>query len=165
MVNSGRSLGQLKGIVDRVSDVSAYCAVGLICVLSLLFAVGALARYLLNRPLIFQDEMAGYLMIAITFLALSWTARTGGNIRVELVLEFLPRRVRRALISIGVALAAGWALVLIISGWLQTNYYHNFDVHSNTTLMAPLWIPASLIFVGSLLLFVQLVMMLLTRTE
>jgi TRAP-type C4-dicarboxylate transport system permease small subunit len=97
-------------------------------------------------------ELAGYAMAAAIFLSLAHTFRSGGHIRVNLLLAHVPAGLRRALeywclgaIAVVGALFAAFAVKLVIDS-------HAFGDVSTGMLSVPLWIPQLSMAVGAILL-------------
>ena len=96
-------------------------------------------------------DLAGYAMAAATFLALAHTFRSGGHIRVNLLLIHMPRPLRHALEC--------WCLILLaVLGGLFTAFSVMMVVESFTLgdvstgmMPIPLWIPQSSMALGALL--------------
>lgn len=87
------------------------------------------------------EDFAGFLLAASTFLALAYTLRSGGHIRVTLLLHRLPPRLRRgfelAVLIVALLLAgyAAWACVLlVVESW-------RIGEVSSGYVPVPLWIP------------------------
>lgn len=101
-------------------------------------------------------DYAGYAMAASSFLALAYTFRHGGHIRVELFLEQLSGR-RRRLAELW-CLAAGTFLAGYLA-WFAVKMvrvsYRLGDV-SESADATPLWIPQSAMAIGAVLLAVAL---------
>src|SRR5262245_49620511 len=61
-------------------------------VMMLLTTADAVGRYLFNRPILVAYELTtNYLMIAAVFLAMPYAYREGANIRVTMLVGYLPR--------------------------------------------------------------------------
>ena len=104
------------------------------------------------------DAYAGYTIAAALFLALPATLRHGDHIRVTLVLERVPARLRAALewwciaAALGLSLYIAWYAVRLV--WLS---YTTHDI-SPAADASPLWIPQismALGCVGFALSFIQ----------
>ena len=97
-------------------------------------------------------DLAGYAMAASIFLALAHTFRSGGHIRVNLLLIHVPDRLRYALEC--------WCLTLLaLIGALFTAFSFKLVMDSfefgdvSTGMMpVPLWIPQTTMALGALLL-------------
>jgi TRAP-type C4-dicarboxylate transport system permease small subunit len=103
------------------------------------------------------DAYAGYTMAACGFLALAHTLKKGEHIRVELVLQKVPPRLRRALqiwsYAAATLLAALFAFYSVRLAW-QSRAFNDISTASDAT---PLWIPQIAMAVGALILFVAFV--------
>lgn len=97
------------------------------------------------------EEFAGFLMAATAFLALAWTLRSGGHIRVTLLIRNFSPRFRRlqetVVLLLAVALSArlAWAAVALVIESYEFN-----DV-SDGYIAVPLWIPQMPMALGLLL--------------
>lgn len=102
-------------------------------------------------------DLAGYAMAAATFLALAHTFRSGGHIRVNLLLIHTPHRVRHALECWCLAfLALVGALFAAFSAKLVLDSYEFGDV-STGMMPVPLWIPQISMTLGAILLEIAVV--------
>jgi len=146
--------------VRRLLD-SAYNAAG---VLAALFLVGTLAMVLLGiagRLLDFHvpgtDAYAGYCMAGAGFLALAHTLKRGEHIRVTLILERLHGAGRRALTAW--AYFAGAVLALLFAYYSVRLAWQSFDFHDISTGndATPLWIPQSLMALGTVVFAIAMV--------
>lgn len=124
-----------------------------IAVLTFVQIVGRLMGYLVSTGI----EFAGFCMAASIFLALAWTLRAGGHIRVSLFVQKLPPGPRRAveLWCLGIAvLAIGLFAYSSIS--MTWDSYRFGDV-SVGMVPVKLWIPQTTMAVGVVLLEVALI--------
>ena len=77
----------LGNILAKISVVSGVAMAALV-------VLGVLMRYLFGAPLGFSDELVGLLFVLIAFAILPANELQGRNIRVTLVVDRLPPRVR-----------------------------------------------------------------------
>lgn len=100
-------------------------------------------------------EFSGYLQAGLVMLGAGYALRSGGHIRVNLILTHLGQAGARALdfvcSLIGfVAMAViSWALFELFSGSLQSGSRSYF------VTATPLWVPQAVVFLGSVLLTLQ----------
>lgn len=96
------------------------------------------------------DAYAGYAIAAALFLALPETLRHGDHIRVTLVLQKLPRRSRVAFeygcLATATLLSAYFAWFSVRLVWLSFQF-HDVSPAADAT---PLWIPQTLMALGSI---------------
>ena len=102
-------------------------------------------------------DIAGYSMAGATFLALAHTFRTGGHIRVNLLLTHVPRGLRRALeiwcvffLCMVGALFAGFAINMVVDSYA-------FGDVSTGMIAIPLWIPQLSMAAGAVLLEIAVI--------
>lgn len=136
--------------LDRLYDAAAYLAA--------LFLIGTLAMVLagvFGRLLAFQvrgtDAYAGYFMAGAGFLALAHTLVRGEHIRVNLVLEHVSARSRRALerwaLGAAAVLAISFAYFSVRLSW-QSYVLNDISTGNDAT---PLWLPQLAMAVGTVI--------------
>jgi len=129
--------------------------------LAALFMIGVLAMVLLSivsRLLHFHvpgtDAYAGYAMAGAGFLALAHTLKSNEHIRVTLIIGKLQGGARRAMelwaLSAAVLLSGLFAFYSARLAW-QSRLFNDISTSNDAT---PLWIPQTMMAVGTLVLFV-----------
>ncbi|HKJ50795.1 MAG TPA: TRAP transporter small permease [Gammaproteobacteria bacterium] len=102
------------------------------------------------------EDFSGYLLAAATFLALAYTFRNGGHIRVTLLMHRLSPGLQRRL-TYGVLL-----LFVVIMGWGAWHICYlvyeswSFEELSQGYIAIPLWIPQVPMALGAVLFFIAL---------
>lgn len=152
-------------ILDRLFDIAGWIA-GAFLIGTLAMVLASIAGRLLPAlALPGADAYAGYCMAAAAFLALPTTLRRGEHIRVTLVLQRLPARVRRAVeIAVhttGLLLAGALSLFSIRLVW-QSHAFHDISTGLDAT---PLWIPQMGMAVGTLLFTMAMLVQLLEHVR
>lgn len=129
--------------------------------LAALFMIGVLAMVLLSivsRLLHFHvpgtDAYAGYAMAGAGFLALAHTLKSNEHIRVTLIIGKLQGGARRAMelwaLTAAVLLSGLFAFYSARLAW-QSRLFNDISTSNDAT---PLWIPQTMMAVGTLVLFV-----------
>jgi len=102
-------------------------------------------------------EFSGFLLAGASFLALAYTLRAGGHIRVTLLIRRLGGRARRGAelgcLAFAIALSGffAWNMVLMVAdSW-------TFDEVSYGMIPVPLWIPQALVAAGLIVLTIALI--------
>lgn len=102
-------------------------------------------------------ELAGYAMAGATFLALAPTFRSGGHIRVNLLLAHVPPGMRRALeiwclgfLTVIGAMFAAFSVQMVLDS-------HSYGDVSTGMITIPLWIPQVSMALGAVLLEIAVV--------
>ncbi len=78
-----------------------------------LVTVDVIMRRLLNAPLIFADEVAGYLLVLVTFLGLSYTLKEDGHIQVKIIVDQISLRKRAFLKLVWCAFGIIFTILLL----------------------------------------------------
>jgi TRAP-type transport system small permease protein len=116
-----------------------------------------LLRTFANRSTLVADEMAGYLLVAMTFLGLAPSLRDGAFIRIDTYRDRLRGRARRALDVILVSVALAYAVTVDWYLWDLLAGTWRLGTTSIQVSRTPLWIPQTVMAVGGLLLILELV--------
>lgn len=137
----------------HVAGILSAVLLAAIAVLNLIQIVGRMLGYLISTG----SEFGGFCMAASIFLALAWTLRSGGHIRVNLAIHRLPPAARRG-VEIWCLVVAVLAVgVLAYSSIDMTWDSYVFGEVSVGIVAVPLWIPQLTMAFGTVLLEVALI--------
>ena len=142
----------LDGVYRVSGGLAAFCVV--VIVATVVAQVGGrMLGYLVPGA----DDIAGYALTASSFLGLAYTLRTGAHIRLTLILNAAPPRARRGLDTASLALGA--MLTAYFSWYVGEMVWDawRFGDKAQGILAVPLWIPQSVMGLGSIILFVAFV--------
>lgn len=152
------AMQKLVGIIETITDiVSGHLQAWLVFFLMVMVLVEVLTRYLLQAPLSLADEMGGYALVSITFLGLAYTWKQDGHVRVELLTNLLPGRARQGLRFVTLLMATAFCIPMILGSYELLQDSLLFEARSGSWMRTPLVYPQSLLLIGSVLLFFQLV--------
>lgn len=99
--------------IDRVMQrVEAFVLILSISAIALNTIVNVVARYVLHHSLFFSEELNEFLMIAVTFVGLSYITRLGRHIRMSALYDLLPRQPKKYLMLLICLTTAGVMLIL-----------------------------------------------------
>ena len=144
--------------IEKVTDVlSGHLQAGIIFFLMVLLLVEVLTRYILRSPLSIADEMGGYLLVSITFMGLAYTWKEKGHVRVSLLISRLPDKFAHRLRFITLILATVFTLPLIKACYDLILDSLLFESRSGSWLRTPLAYPQTVMLIGAIMLFLQLV--------
>lgn len=146
-------MARLGRFLDGLYRASAWIAGGLLVVMALLVLGGILARAL-GTYAGGLSEYSGYAMAAGSFFAFAYTFRSGGHIRVVLVLANLSAGRRRAfeLWCLGAALAVSAYLAFYLCRLAYDSWH--WEERSEGADAILLWIPQTPVALGAILLAV-----------
>jgi len=140
------------GLRAAAMAVSGAAVVGMMALVT--FEV--LLRTFANRSTLVADEMAGYLLVAMTFLGLAPSLRDGAFIRIDTYRARLRGGARRLLdvalvtVALAYAITVDWYLWDLLAGTWR------LGTTSIQVSRTPLWIPQAIMAVGGLLLILEL---------
>jgi len=144
-------------VIEKLIDLlSGRLQAGLIFLLMVMLLIEVLTRYILRAPLSIAEEMGGYLLVCITFMGLAYTWKEHGHVRVTLLVSRLPERGARLLRFITLILATAFTLPLIKACWDLLADSILFQSRSGSWLRIPLVYPQTVLLIGAVLLFWQL---------
>lgn len=117
------------GVLERALRIceAAAAIVGGVMMLSamLLTSLDALLRYAFNSPLTFNYFLTeNYLMVGMLLLPMAWGFRTGGYIRIMLLVQHLSAGIRGLLLRTGLLISSIYVATL---AWLSAGHF--FEIY------------------------------------
>ena len=143
-----QKLSNFAGGLNRLPVIMA--GFGLIVMTGLVTA-DVIMRRVLNAPLIFADEVAGYLMVLVTFLGLGFTQKEEGHIQVSFLIQRIPLKYQTYFRLIGFFIGIFYVVILIIMTWQLTWESYEMKSFAPTPSQLPLFpfqfvMPVGLLF-------------------
>lgn len=146
----------MRKTLDRIYTAAGVCAgicIVLIAVMILAQIVGRWFGVIIPST----EDFSGYLLAAASFLALAYTFRQGGHIRVTLLIHLLPSALQHKLTCVVLfifTLITGFGAYhlcyLVYESWV-------FNELSQGYIAIPIWIPQLPMALGAVLFFMALV--------
>ena len=144
-------------IIEGISEtVSGYLQGFVLCVLMALILVEVATRYVMQNPLSVAEEYGGYMLVAITYIGLAYTWKKRTHVRVEFLVEKMPRKVRLVLRLVTLVMAAVFSVFMVVASVQLVQESFMFGDRSGSWLRTPLAWPQMVLILGSVLLFLQL---------
>lgn len=141
----------LSGIGGRLA---AYAIIGM----TALVAANTIFRALPGvRSFTFAEEFTGYLYVAVVFLGLADTFRSGDHVRVTVLRHMMPLKLRNYAELFLTAIAM---VVMAIIGWFGVKLFldsYSTNEQAQTLMQTPLWIPQAVVPIGSALFLLILI--------
>jgi TRAP-type C4-dicarboxylate transport system permease small subunit len=143
----------LRRFLDRLYDASGALAAVCLASIALVMLAQAAMREM-GMLLRGADDIVGWLCAASAFLALGHTFRRGELVRIGIVTEHLPGRVRRpvALAALALTVAFVGYMVYAVLGFVYESW--KFNEVAQGLIQIPIWIPQMSFVLGALILFV-----------
>jgi TRAP-type C4-dicarboxylate transport system permease small subunit len=143
-------------MIARVARAAALLAGIAALAMATFFSADVLLRYFLNSPLLFVDEVAGFLQVLVVFGGLAYTFLAGAHVRVDLISGHLPRGLRAWLRVVGLVLGIAFLLVVAWATLQSALTAYRYG-RVSTVMLYPLWVPMLLIPAGLLLMSAAMV--------
>ena len=160
LARAARAMGPA---VDRVGAAAMAVSAVAVAVMAVLVTVEVLARSLASVSTLVADEMAGYLLVVLTFFGLADSLRAGAFIRVEFIDHWLGASARRWLETALLVVALAYTVFLAWEFWRLVAQSYHFGSTSLQVSRTPLWIPQACMAAGTTILAVQLVVQTVRR--
>lgn len=150
-----KTFNKVFGYVEKVCLAGSFLSTLAMMVLN---SVDALTRYFFNSPIGGVYEITeDYLVVALVFLALSYTYKKGRHVRVEAVIQFIPHKIMRPIDAVFKMASFGFFLLLTIAGWQVFAHAVKINEFSNNILRYPLAPAYFLVVLGCALLCLRLI--------
>jgi TRAP-type mannitol/chloroaromatic compound transport system permease small subunit len=139
-------------VLDRVGLWTGYFAGGLFFVLAFFITYDVLARKwgeAVGLPTTrVTDELSGYLLVLAATWGLAYTLRAGAHVRIDVLLPYMPPRVRAMADLLAQVVMAWFAALFAWRIWILVEDSWETGIRSSTYLLMPLWIPQVILLVG-----------------
>lgn len=150
-----RLVSRLSNIFDRINDFFALLAVIILATIALAITLEIIQRAIWGRTTAGLIELSGFGILYITFLGAAWVLRREGHVRMDILVERLPRRAQ-AVLNIITSLIGATACGLITFYGIKVTRFFFETGYTLTTLLEPQKWPFIIIIpIGSFLLFIQ----------
>ena len=147
-------------IIEGIANVGGHISGWLAVVLMVLIFIEVSMRYITGRPPMVADEFGGYLLVGITMIGLAYTLKEKGHVRVEMVVDRVSLKTRKWMRVISLSLATVFTPFLIFGSYELVAFSHRLGAKSSTWVRTLQEIPQSILIIGTILLFLQLIVML-----
>ncbi|MGD9975792.1 MAG: TRAP transporter small permease subunit [Desulfatirhabdiaceae bacterium] len=145
-------------IIEKITDiVSGHLQGWLVFALMILVLIDVTSRYILQNPLSIAEEYGGYSLVAITCIGLAYAWKTRSHVRVEFITGSLPVGVQRWLRLFTLFIAIVFTGFVVYAAYELFSFSLMFGTRSGSWLRTPIAWPQLTIFIGAVLMFLQLV--------
>ncbi|MCP1146220.1 TRAP transporter small permease [Lysinibacillus endophyticus] len=112
----------------------------------------ATARFLFSYSINASEEIVTFGIFGAIMLSLAEAGKKGYHIRIDLVLERLPKKVITLLEIINRVFGCVFAVIILYSSYLYIPFLYEMGTSSASTMRLPMWLVYSVIPVGGGLL-------------
>lgn len=139
----------MKNSIELISRGLSFALVLLLIMMVLVVCANVFLRYVMGISLLWADESSVFGLVAITFLGAVGVANRGEHLRMNLLLEAAPEKLRRLINTLEVAItiaASGFV------AWYSFKVLLRFLKSGTRSNMAdvPMWLPHGTVLIGLL---------------
>ena len=149
----------LRGVRALVAILCVLAGALLVASVTLNF-INVIARYFFNASIFWAEEAMLFLMVGCVFLGNGVVAWSGQQIRMDVIVDMMPEKIREVLNLFSELVFIVTALMIVVFAWPVIRELYNFDQRSQSAEV-PLFIPQALIPIGfsimALLVIVRLI--------
>jgi TRAP-type C4-dicarboxylate transport system permease small subunit len=114
-----------------------------------------LGRKFLSVSTALTDELGGYALAFGSMWPLAWTLRTGGHVRIDILLPYLPGTLCILLDYLAMAVMLSFAGFLSTYSWHLTIDSFLLNARAPSFLGTPLWVPQGFLTLGLTMLAIE----------
>ncbi|MBI1735782.1 MAG: TRAP transporter small permease [Candidatus Rokubacteria bacterium] len=154
-------LRRLLARLDSVTHGMALASGAVFLAVSFFITLDVVGRKFFAISSAVTDEMGGYALAFGSMWALAWTLRTGGHVRIDVILPKLPPTLRRVLDYLAMAVMILFAVMVAIYCWTLAYESFDTDARAMSFLRTPIFVPQGLLALGLSVLAIEAVVILL----
>ncbi len=139
-------------LVNWISWLSGVLSSLLIFVTLVISIYAIFQRYIIDRPLLWGDELLGYLLVAIVMFGAAEALRGNHHIAIDLLSSRTYYRMQFVLRMLSDVAVLAFAIILGISTWDSISFAYGFGSYSAGDLEIATWIPQVPMLIGCVLL-------------
>jgi TRAP-type mannitol/chloroaromatic compound transport system permease small subunit len=145
-------LQTIKRLMDRFFLWTGYMSGILFAALAFFITYDVIARkwgYVLGIPTTrVTDEISGYILALAVTWGFAYTLRTEGHVRIDVLLPYMPERLRRVADFLAMWTTGFLACLFAWKVWLLVIDSWQTGMRSSTYLLTPMWIPQGILGIG-----------------
>lgn len=127
---------------------------GLLVALTAVVVAQVFARYVLQAPLSWSEELARFLLMWLSMLSAAYAFKTGAHFALRIVVMQLPEGLQRAVAVFVHVVVAGFFAVLL---YYSVVFVLGVSGHKAPALQLPMEVPYAAVVVGSALMLFEVV--------
>lgn len=147
------------GIVKKLNLLSFTLSSILLLFMAVSVCSDAVLRYVFNNPTIWVNEISGYLLVVMTFLAIGHTLLLGGHVKMDMLYHKVSPKTQSLLHCISYFLVFLYIAALTYYSFLMTLNSFNLGWKSSSILAIPFYLPQMFMPLGGFLLLLQTIVL------
>ena len=146
---------------DLVSVVMSYVGGTFFLVTAIYITLDIMGRFLFHVSTGVAEELGCYGLLVGGSWALAYTLRTGGHVRIDILLPYFSQKTRDILQYLAIVLTALFASIVAWSVWHLALECFIMDTKVNSLLQTPLFIPQVFLAFGLTMLAFEAILILI----
>lgn len=149
-------MGALARSIERLSAFLAHVSALGVGLMMVLIVVDVALRTFASTSTMIADEVSGYLLVLVAYFAYAEALKKDGHVRVDMLFNVLPERVRARLDLVFCALSV---MAIAVVAWASVVMVYRAYVRGVTVpgvLLTPAYLPQIAMVVGLAALLLQL---------
>jgi len=142
--------------LKKLNEAAATLSGAFIFIICLFAVIEVIARTTFDQPTRWSLAFSQFILLYAIFLGSAYCFQERGHIRVDILVDHMPRRIRAIFNVIGLLIASVFVGVLIWKGYENTILSARFDYLTITTIQIPAAYLYVIIFVGSVLMILSI---------
>jgi len=114
-------------------------------------------RYVMNKPLLWADEITGWALVAIVMLGAAEAYRRGDHIAIDLLSARATGLRKRIIDFVADVAVLAFAVIVAISTWEAISFARMFGSYTSGHIVIETWILQTPILIGCVLLILMAV--------
>jgi TRAP-type C4-dicarboxylate transport system permease small subunit len=143
----------IEKLFDKLQNIGAYLSSLLFLALTSLIVTEIVLRSFFDKSTLIADEYSGYIYLASIFLALGYTFKEDGHIRINLLTSRLSKKAQIVVDIAAGFIALALAIFMLYRSILLTYDSYSFEMVSETVSETPIYLTQIVMPIG-LFLFV-----------
>lgn len=139
---------QFSYIIDSIANKTGQLSGWLVPAMMILVLFEVFMRYVVHQPPVIADEFSAYMYVALSFLAMGYTWKQRGHVRITALVSHLPPRVASWLRLFTLVAALGFSIMLIFASYGLLAFSFRIHMASSTHLRFPLQGPQMTLIIG-----------------
>jgi TRAP-type C4-dicarboxylate transport system permease small subunit len=153
----------LRGVRALLATLRVLAGLLLIASVILNFT-NVLGRYFFSTSIFWAEEVMLYLMVACVFLGNGVVAWSGRQLRMDVIVRMMPKRLERALALMSELVLIAVAVTISVFAWPVIRNLWEFDQRSQSADL-PMVIPQAMVPIGLSIMAILVAIRLLTGTK
>ncbi len=139
-------------IVGPVVWLGGAISAALIVIMFAVTIYSIFMRYVVNKPLLWADEVTGWALVAIVMLGAAEAYRRGDHISIDLLSSKATGLSQKGVGGVSDLAVLGFALIVGTSTWEAISFARAFGSYTSGSVVIETWIPQVPLLIGSALL-------------